>query len=160
MAEQDLDAWADQIGGELRRIRRLLRRSFAADLARADLTAPQLSLLTLLSDEDGQALSALAERLHLSHSTVSGIVDRLGRKGLVERRVDATDRRVSRVFLSGPVAAYTRQTLPARQHGPLLRVAGRARPRQRAAIRSGLALLRHLLEVEARETDPVGGEHA
>ena len=152
--------WAAEVGAELRRIRRLLRQTFAADLARADLTAPQVGVLSLLAAADGQALSDLSHQLHLSHSTVSGIVDRLARKGLVERRVDAQDRRVSRVFLSAPVAAYTRATLPARQQGPLLRVVGRATPEQREAIRSGLLLLRRLLEHEAHETDSSGGDHA
>lgn len=160
MAEQDLNQWADEVGAELRRIRRLLRQSFAADVARADLTAPQVGVLSLLVAADGQALSDLSHQLHLSHSTVSGIVDRLARKGLVERRVDARDRRISRVFLTAPVAAYTRATLPARQQGPLLRVLTRATPEQREAIRSGLLLLRRLLEHEAHETDSSGGDHA
>ena len=160
MAEQDLNQWADEVDAELRRIRRLLRQSFAADLARADLTAPQVGLLSLLAAEDGQALSDLSHRLHLSHSTVSGIVDRLARKGLVERRVDAQDRRVSRVFLTAPVAAYTRATLPARQQGPLLRVVERATPEEREAIRSGLLLLRRLLEAESHDTESVGGDQS
>jgi DNA-binding MarR family transcriptional regulator len=154
MTEQELGEWADEVGAGLRRLRRLLRKSFDADLARADLTAPQVSLLSALAAEDGQGLSGLSERLHLSHSTVSGIVDRLARKGLVERRVDPVDRRVSRVFLTGPVSAYTRQTLPGRQHGPLLRVAGRTTPEVREVIRDGLAHLRRLLEMEARDDDP------
>src|SRR5918911_978072 len=70
--------------------------SFAADLAQTDLTAPQVGVLSLLAAANGQALSDLSRELHLSHSIASGIVDRLARKGLVERRVDAQDGRRAR----------------------------------------------------------------
>ncbi|HEX8967405.1 MAG TPA: MarR family transcriptional regulator [Chloroflexota bacterium] len=148
MPELDSNQWADQIAADLSSIRRLLRQSFDAELAQTRLTAPQVSLLTLLSRVDGQDLGSLSRRLHLSHSTVSGIVDRLARKGLVERRVDVNDHRISRIFLTETVATYTQQTVPARQRGPLLRGAARSTPNERAAIRRGLMLLRRLLENE------------
>jgi DNA-binding MarR family transcriptional regulator len=144
-AGQELAQWANEIAAELRAIRRLLRQAFDADLAGADLTAAQVALLSVLAAEDGQGPASLSKRLHLSHSTVSGIVDRLARKGLVERRIDAGDRRVSRVFLAEPVAAYITNTLPVRQHGALLRAADRTTPEERAGIRAGLVGLRRLL---------------
>jgi hypothetical protein len=64
------------------------------------------------------------------------------------------------VFLTAPVAAYTQATLPARQHGPLLRIVERATPEEREAIRSGLLLLRRLLEQEAHEINASGGNQA
>jgi DNA-binding MarR family transcriptional regulator len=148
VAHDEYAEWAEAVAADLRHVRRLLRQRFAADLAHTNLTAPQISLLSLLTDTDGQRLDQLSRRLHLSHSTVSGIVDRLARKGLVERRPDAADRRVSRVFLTPPVTGYTERTLPGRQHGPLLHVAARATPAERAAIRAGLQRLCQLLEVE------------
>jgi DNA-binding MarR family transcriptional regulator len=148
VAHDEYAAWAEAVAADLGRVRRLLRQRFAADLAHTNLTAPQISLLSLLADNDGQRLDQLSQRLHLSHSTVSGIVDRLAGKGLVERRTDARDRRVSRIWLTPQVAAYTEHTLPAQQHAPLARVAHRATPDQQAAIRAGLQALRHLLEQE------------
>ena len=146
MPREPPDRWADCVLGELRRVNRLLRQSFQTDLARANLTAPQVALLTELSAEDGQSLATLSQRLHLSHSTVSGIVDRLVRKGLVERRIDVRDRRYSRIFVGEAVAAYLQRTVPARQHGPLDRVAEHASEDQRASICAGLRVLRQLLE--------------
>jgi MarR family transcriptional regulator, organic hydroperoxide resistance regulator len=152
--ENQPDRWAECVLGELRRVNRLLRQSFQVDLARANLTAPQVALLTELSAEDGQALADLSKRLHLSHSTVSGIVDRLIRKGLVERRTDPRDRRYSRIFVSEPVATYLRRTVSGRQRGPLDRAAERASDSDRAAICAGLRLLRQLLDDDLTKHGP------
>ena len=148
MPDNDLSQWTDQVAADLSGIRRLLRQSFDVELAQTRLTGPQVSLLSTLSSIDGQDLGSLSIRLHLSHSTVSGIVDRLASKGMVERRVDPTDRRISRVFLTKPVATYTQRTVPALQRAPLLRVAARSTPTQRAAIRRGVSMLRRLLQTE------------
>jgi DNA-binding MarR family transcriptional regulator len=147
------ERWAACVLGELRRVNRLLRQSFQVDLARANLTAPQVALLTELSAEDGQALADLSKRLHLSHSTVSGIVDRLMRKGLVERRTDAGDRRYSRIFVSEPVASYLRRTVSGRQRSPLDRAAERASEGDREAISTGLRRLRQLLDDDLANHD-------
>jgi DNA-binding MarR family transcriptional regulator len=40
--------------------------------------------------------------LHCDNSNVTGIVDRLEDRGLVERRVDPADRRIKRLVLTAP----------------------------------------------------------
>ncbi|MBG0855557.1 MarR family transcriptional regulator [Streptomyces spinoverrucosus] len=62
----------------------------AADHA---LTGAQAKLLSLLSLEP-LPMRKLAHKLKCEPSNVTGIVDRLEARGLVERRPDATDRRV------------------------------------------------------------------
>ncbi|WP_405612945.1 MarR family winged helix-turn-helix transcriptional regulator [Streptomyces sp. NBC_00076] len=57
------------------------------------LTGAQARLLSLLSLEP-LPMRKLAQRLKCEPSNVTGIVDRLESRGLVERRADPTDRRV------------------------------------------------------------------
>jgi DNA-binding MarR family transcriptional regulator len=88
----------------LQALRRIMR---ATDLyskklaAEHQLTVPQL--LCLLAIHEGEPLTAtsIAKRVHLSASTVVGILDRLGTKRLVVRRRDSRDRRIVNVTLSG-----------------------------------------------------------
>lgn len=56
-------------------------------------TMPQAKVLYLVSVPGGLRMSALAARLGVTLSTVSGVVDRLVESGLATRREDATDRR-------------------------------------------------------------------
>ncbi|HLA18679.1 MAG TPA: MarR family transcriptional regulator [Dehalococcoidia bacterium] len=64
------------------------------------LTLTQLRVLFLLRAEDGASAGALAERLKVTPSTLTRIVDRLVRQGLVRRESDHGDRRLVRHHLS------------------------------------------------------------
>ena len=57
------------------------------------LTGPQLWALWELSRAEGMALKDLAAQMHLDPSTVVGVIDRLGAKGLVIRNPGAGDPR-------------------------------------------------------------------
>ena len=63
------------------------------------LTGAQARLLSLLSLEP-LPMRKLAQRLRCEPSNVTGIVDRLESRGLVERRPDPTDRRATLVTLT------------------------------------------------------------
>ena len=65
-----------------------------------DLTMSQLRVLFILNGDPGMTAGNLAERVSVRPSTVTGIVDRLVKQDLVERRADPEDRRVVRNFLS------------------------------------------------------------
>lgn len=75
----------------------VLTTSFFADYEAAatahDLSGAQARLLALVVTEP-RPMSRLALGLHCEPSNVTGLVDRLERRGLVERRPDAQDRRV------------------------------------------------------------------
>src|SRR6266699_2954728 len=63
-----------------------------------DLTASQADALRNLGEPRSQR--ELAQCLKFDASNVTAIVDRLEERGLVERRVDPSDRRVRRVVLT------------------------------------------------------------
>lgn len=64
------------------------------------LTMAQLKMLLVLRQYEPVGGNELANRLHVSLPSVSGMVDRLEARGLVERQEDATDRRVRPIVLS------------------------------------------------------------
>jgi DNA-binding MarR family transcriptional regulator len=63
-----------------------------------DLTLSQLDAMKNLGEPCSQR--ELAQHLHFDASNVTDIVDRLEARGLVERTVDPTDRRVRRLILT------------------------------------------------------------
>lgn len=60
----------------------------------------QAHALRMLDPQEPRPMSALAERLFCDASNVTGIVDRLEKRGLVERRSAEGDRRVKALTLT------------------------------------------------------------
>ncbi|MFC4950541.1 MarR family winged helix-turn-helix transcriptional regulator [Pseudonocardia sp. GCM10023141] len=67
--------------------------------ARHELSLTQLRVLGILRDRR-LGVTELARHLGLDKSTISGLLDRAGKRGLVERGADPGDGRVVRVTLS------------------------------------------------------------
>ena len=88
------------VGFLLARTARSMKRALEARLSEYNITATQYIVLSLLSEEDGISLSKLGRRLYFDNPTITGIVDRMERDGLVERRRVADDRRGINVFLT------------------------------------------------------------
>jgi DNA-binding MarR family transcriptional regulator len=68
-----------------------------------------LVALRELEPESPSPMSDLATCLHLDNSTVTGIVDRLEDRGLVERRTGAHDRRVKMLVVTDEGAAIRKR---------------------------------------------------
>jgi DNA-binding MarR family transcriptional regulator len=73
------------------------------------LTGPQLTVLKLLETFGDLSLSSLSERIRAQNSTVTGIIDRMEREGLVRRERSTTDRRVVFIRMSEKGAKLARQ---------------------------------------------------
>jgi DNA-binding MarR family transcriptional regulator len=65
-----------------------------------DLTPPQLGLLSFLWQQDGLTQVELSEKGQIDRSTVGGLIDRLERSGLLERRQHPQDRRAYKIHLT------------------------------------------------------------
>jgi DNA-binding MarR family transcriptional regulator len=85
------------LGVAMRRITRI----YAEALAAHDITPPQLFLLSCLGRSDGLKPSELAEQICLDSSSLTGLLDRTEKAGLVRREPDPSDRRALRVYLTG-----------------------------------------------------------
>ncbi|MEM6488700.1 MAG: MarR family transcriptional regulator [Pseudomonadota bacterium] len=75
-------------------------RSYRPMLAEIGLTYPQYLLMMVLWQDNDRTVRELADRLKLSPSAVTPLVDRLEIAGLVRRQRDQNDRRVVHVALT------------------------------------------------------------
>jgi len=92
--------WAIRLGFAIHDASRLRRVVYDTGLKPAGVTRSQGWVLAYLSREDGQPQSELAAELDLGKVALGGLVDRLEASGMVERKPDAQDRRVKRIFLT------------------------------------------------------------
>jgi DNA-binding MarR family transcriptional regulator len=76
---------------------------------RAELTGPQLTVLKMLEGVGDLSLSELSERIRAQNSTVTGIIDRMEREGLVIRARSTEDRRVVHIRLTDKGAKIARE---------------------------------------------------
>ena len=142
----DLAAQAARIERDLSAIRHAMRRPLEAEVAEGTLTVPQMALLHVVVHHDGISLKELSRELSLAHSTVSGIVDRLEKRGMLERRADPADGRVSRIYPTAPVTQFIEQQIPVLARGPLQAALRQATVEDRALIEQAMQRLRELLE--------------
>lgn len=80
---------------------------------RWNLSPSQFNVLNLLHDcATGLTQSELSRQLIMHRSNVTGLIDRLEKRGLVHRADSATDRRAYRVALTPAGNALVREILP------------------------------------------------
>jgi len=114
------------------------------------LTEPQLICLAAIAGTDKITASTLSKRLHLSQSTVTGILDRLEKKELVVRTRDTRDRRRVNLSLTEKGRSMLEAAPPPIQLGLVEAVAGLDQTDQRALADSLFRIVR-LLEQHARD---------
>lgn len=86
-------------------------------LAEFELTPAQAQLLANLDPESPAPMSDVAESLGCDASNVTGLVDRLEERGLLERRLASDDRRVKMIAVT-PTGGRQRAKLLSRWHEP------------------------------------------
>ncbi len=124
---------------------RRLEAAFAAD--GLDFTAGEARVLVTVADWPGERQTRLAERLTLEPMTVTGHLDRLAARGLVERRPDPADRRAKLVepTVTGRVLTERIRSASARVRAHMLTDVA---PADEAALRTLLTRLRSALREE------------
>jgi MarR family transcriptional regulator, organic hydroperoxide resistance regulator len=123
------------------------RTHFLEAVGEFDLTPMQFHALKLLGPGSTMPMNELAERLFCDASNVTGIVDRLESRGLVERR-GAVDRRVKALAVT-PAGQKLRARMLERLGQPPPGVAALSPEEQRTLTK----LLRRILEGNRQATD-------
>ncbi len=75
-------------------------RHWNESVAKFGVTAVQAMVLIFLTNEDEISSSSLGSRVQLDSATLTGILDRLARAGLIERRDNPNDRRAILICLT------------------------------------------------------------
>jgi DNA-binding MarR family transcriptional regulator len=144
---------AEEILATVRTLWRDLLRNPYADAERHGMTGPQITVMACLVSRRAMTLTELSRTLGLSHSSASGLVDRLQARGLLRRTEDAADRRRTTIEVTEAVQRYVLD-LEAGPSGRLVEAMGKATPAERAAIKRALELLCDLLGSRRRPDRP------
>jgi DNA-binding MarR family transcriptional regulator len=109
------------IGYRIKLLSQLLTRQFQDKLEPFGLTPFHWVVLCCLWEQDGLATSDIGERLCQVGGTLTGVIDRMEERGLVQRERDQRDRRIWRIWLTEegrkleeilpPLALEVRETL-------------------------------------------------
>ncbi len=85
---------------ELARCYQAFQRASDANIRRMGLTPPQFDIVVTLGNTPGMSFKELGSRTLITKGTLTGVVDRLQARGLVERQASQTDGRSTRVRLT------------------------------------------------------------
>lgn len=140
----------------LQALRRIMR---AVDLhskklsMKYSITTPQLICLLTIVENKSISVASLAKKIHLSPSTVVGILDRLTDKKLVSRKRDKEDRRIVRVKPTTKGREYAKSA-PSPLQDKLMQVLSELSGLEQAAISMSLTRIVELMEAEDIEASP------
>ncbi len=88
------------LGYRIKLLSQLLGRTFQERLEPFGLTLGHWLVLCCLWEEDGLATSDIGERLKQVGGTLTGVLDRMEKRGLVRREQNPRDRRVWHIWLT------------------------------------------------------------
>ena len=144
--DHDFASLAQEIDSHLAAIRQIVRKPVETEFARGGLTGPQRNVMQAVVHSNGINLKDLSLRVGLAHSTVSGIVDRLEKRGLLVRKNTAADRRFVTIEPSQVVRDYLTNELPSIAISPLIQALRAASVEERERVLDGVRTLRALLD--------------
>jgi DNA-binding MarR family transcriptional regulator len=99
----------------LHRLNRALVFRHQPPPALAELPLSQLRCAVMIREQEGQKMLDLAHVLGVTLPALSQIVDKLVRRGMVERRADPDDRRIVRLYLTASALEVMREGDSARR---------------------------------------------
>jgi DNA-binding MarR family transcriptional regulator len=143
-----------QIVSALRRIVRAIDLRSRRLFEQSGLTGPQLLVLREASRLSGAPISALARAVDLSQPTVSGIIDRLERRGMVRRARGTGDRRTVMVAVT-PEGARTLRDAPSLLQDRFRSELARLKEWERTQLLATLQRVAAMMDAEEIDAAPV-----
>ncbi len=141
----DKDKTTQELVENLFFVFRALHKGLESQGIQSDLTIPQKIVMGQLSRFGDLSVKELSQKVRLSHSTVSGIVDRLERKGLAARIPDQQDRRITKVTVTD-LGRNELKLLPQQMFSGIVNRYHQATNEEQREVLAGLAALRRLLD--------------
>jgi DNA-binding MarR family transcriptional regulator len=93
------------------RLNQVVRRALGEGLASVGLDLPHYEVLAAVYRYPGMTQQELAEKLLVGRSNLSMLLPEMERRAMVERRADAQDKRLRRLFLTPEGEAQAREGL-------------------------------------------------
>ncbi|TAG83091.1 MAG: MarR family transcriptional regulator [Betaproteobacteria bacterium] len=109
------------------------------------LTPPQFDVIATLGNTEGMSCKELGEKTLITKGTLTGVLDRLEQRRLIERREDAADARRTQIALTPAGESLFVQVFPAHL-AHLERAFSRLSGAELKQLQTGLAALHHALD--------------
>lgn len=154
MSAANLEGLEDEILRSIRRIIRAIELHSQNLVQQLGLTSPQLSVLKAVERLHPATPTTLARELSVSQPTMSGILERLQAKGLLERDQGTEDRRMRGYQLT----SSARQVLgkaPSLLQEAFLRRLGRVQDWERSMLLASLQRIAAMMDAEELEAHPL-----
>lgn len=123
----------------------LLRHNMMKGFEGSGMTSPQGMVIGTLSRYGRLKLSDLSDKLGLSNSTVSGMVDRLEQHGMVERIRSKEDRRIVYIALTGKFEELHKDFHKKTEEN-IQKVMSKGTPEDMDKVVEGLNILKRLMQ--------------
>lgn len=136
-----------EIIDSVRLLQRISRQQTSEFIRKHRITGPQLGALRVVSMSPGISLRELSERLYLHISTVCGIVDRLEKRGYLDRERSAVDRRKVELKITSDGKRLIKRT-PMAGMGLLIHTIDELPAAQLHKISQGLGALLDLMKIK------------
>jgi DNA-binding MarR family transcriptional regulator len=144
----------DNILIALRRITRAIDLQSKKLVKKSGLTAPQLVVMQALRKEGQMSPSSLAKAVSLSQATITTILDRLVKQGLVRRDRSDTDKRVILACLTDQGLA-TAQAAPELLQAGFLREFRKLQDWERGMLIAALQRIAEMMDAEDLDASPI-----
>lgn len=119
-----------------------------------DITAPQLIALLAVAEYGPLTIASISKEVHLSPSTLVGIIDRLEAKGYAIRERSAEDRRQVMISITKEGRAFTKQA-PSPLQETLAEALSKLTPLEQATISLSLERIVELMEAKELDAAPI-----
>lgn len=149
----DMSSLEEEILTSIRRIVRAIELYSHSLVSQVGLTSPQLSVLKSVARLSPATPTAIARQLSLSQPTVSGILERLQAKNLVQRMKSNGDKRMHSYALTDQAREQMASSPPLLQESFLHRLE-QLQDWERSMLLSALQRVASLMDVESLEIHP------
>jgi len=136
----------------LRRITRAITIHSRKLSSEYNITTSQLVTLHCILDYGPLTISQIGQRVHLSNSTLVGVIDRLEAKGLVVRERSRQDRRHILISATAEGEELARKA-PSPLQDRLAKALSELEKKEQVALSDSLERIVRLMEVEGTDTD-------
>ena len=144
----------DEILVSLRRIMRAADLHSQKLMKESGLTAPQLLVMQAIEKEGSPSTSTLARSIAVSQATMTRIIDRLERGGLVRREKASADKRVVNISLTD--AGRTKlESAPEPLQEEFLREFRKLEDWERQMLKSSLLRIAKMMDAEDIDAAPI-----
>ena len=133
----------------LQEVMLLFRHKMTKVVEDTGVTTLQMMIMGIISKEKTLKITELSGKLSLSNSTVSGIVDKMEKLGMVERARSEQDRRVVYVSIS-PNFVDMHQNFHKRFEENIALIINKSTPEELNKILDGLEVLKRLLKSQEK----------